>query len=84
MKKVTIYTTDYCPFCDKAKSFLDGYGIQYSEIDVTHDQEERQKLIEMTGGKKTVPQIFIGDKNIGGFSELSHLSKFDLENMLKD
>ena len=71
-KEVVIYTTDTCPFCHAAKELLESKGISYKEINVTNDSEAREKLIQMSHGRSTVPQIFVGDKNIGGYEELVH------------
>ncbi|HLB59700.1 MAG TPA: glutaredoxin 3 [Bdellovibrionota bacterium] len=72
--KVTIYTTDYCGYCRLAKSLLQSKGIKFTEIDVTNDEKMRKKLVEITG-KKTVPQIFFGEKPIGGYDNLVELEK---------
>ncbi|OON62573.1 glutaredoxin 3 [Massilia sp. KIM] len=74
MDSVTIYTTDYCGYCRMAKSLLAGKGIPYTEIDVGLDAAERQKLIERTG-RRTVPQIFIGERHVGGFDDLAALER---------
>ena len=68
MADVTIYRTNYCPYCDRAERLFDELGVEYEEIDVTHDQETRQELVERTG-QKTVPQIFIDGEAIGGYDE---------------
>lgn len=73
-KEILIYSTSYCPFCDRAKNLLDNKGIQYKVINLTSDPFELTKLKERTG-MKTVPQIFIGDEFIGGFQELSDLNQ---------
>ena len=75
MKPVKIYTTTYCGFCDQAKSLMRRRGIDFEEIDVTGNDELRVKLVEMSGGLRTVPQIFIGDTHVGGFDRLSELDK---------
>jgi glutaredoxin 3 len=71
--KVEIYTTSYCPFCIRAKSLLMRKGIAFEEIDVTDDDEMREKMIELSGGRRTVPEIFINGKIVGGYDELSAL-----------
>lgn len=71
MKPVKVYTTTYCGYCDRAKSLLRRKGVEYEEIDVTGDDEMRVKLVEMTGGMRTVPQIWVGDTHVGGFDRLS-------------
>ncbi|MHB8416894.1 MAG: glutaredoxin 3 [Myxococcales bacterium] len=74
MQPVRIYTTDYCPYCRNAKALLDRKGVPYQEIDVTGDDEAREKLTAQTG-LRTVPQIFVGDTLVGGFSDLEALEK---------
>lgn len=77
MKKVIIYTTSYCPYCVKAKSLLQRKGVKFEEINVNTD-ELREAMIAKSGGRKTVPQIFIGDNHVGGCDDL-----YDLENQKK-
>ena len=72
MAKVVMYTTDYCPFCVRAKALLRNKGVAFDEIDVGEDEALRAKMIEASG-RRTVPQIFIDDKPIGGFDELRAL-----------
>ena len=79
----TIYTTPICPYCNAAKALLNQKGIAFREIDVS-DDAEFDALIRRTGWK-TVPQIFIGEKMIGGFQELAKLASVGkLEDLLKD
>jgi glutaredoxin 3 len=74
-KKVVIYTTQYCPYCHAAKDFLKKQKITFEEIDVSDDDAMRDKLVKMTGGRSTVPQIFADDKSIGGYDDLVALYK---------
>ncbi|MFE8600386.1 glutaredoxin 3 [Archangium sp. Cb G35] len=84
MKPVKIYTTTYCGYCVRAKDLLTRKGVKYEELDVTGDDEMRSKLVEMSGGQRTVPQIFIGDTHVGGYSDLARLeSEGRLEPMLQ-
>lgn len=73
MKSVRVYTTNYCGFCVAAKNLLKTKDIPFQEIDVSNDPAMRQNLVQQTG-RRTVPQIFIGDEPIGGFTELKALS----------
>jgi len=73
MAEVTIYTTGYCPYCHAAKTLLTGKGIVFREIDVTSDAAERARLVERTGGRRTVPQVFVDGQSIGGYDELAEL-----------
>ncbi len=72
--KVTIYTKHYCPYCEAAKRLLKSKGVSYEEINVTNNPEELESLIRKTN-HQTVPQIFIGEKFVGGFDELEALDK---------
>ena len=73
MAKVEVYTTTFCPFCTRAKSLLKSKGVQFIEIDVTEDAELRPRMVELSGGRRTVPEIFINDKIVGGYDELKAL-----------
>ena len=73
MAKVEVYTTTFCPFCTRAKSLLKSKGVQFLEIDVTEDAELSQKMVELSGGRRTVPEIFIDGKIVGGYDELKAL-----------
>ena len=75
MPKVTIYTTQFCPYCHSAKALLLRKGIEFTEIDVSYDREERQRMMARAGGRRTVPQIFIDDLHIGGSDELHALDR---------
>ncbi|MGH1353307.1 MAG: glutaredoxin 3 [Methyloligellaceae bacterium] len=66
---VTIYTTMICPFCLRAKRLLAKKEIEFEEIDVS-SPEKREEMQKRAGGRNTVPQIFIGDRHIGGCDEL--------------
>jgi glutaredoxin 3 len=75
MAEVTIYTTAYCPYCTAAKALLTRKAVAFQEVDVTSDLDERRRLVERTGGRHTVPQVFIGDQAIGGYDELAELER---------
>lgn len=70
MKIVKIYTTTVCPYCDSAKRLFKSLGVPYEEISLDGCHEERQRLSEANGGWRTVPMIFIGDKFMGGFTDV--------------
>ena len=74
MQKITIYTTTTCPYCVRAKALLDRKGATYQEIS-TEDTSIREEMIQKAGGRKTVPQIFIGDFHVGGCDDLYELEK---------
>lgn len=71
--RVRVYSTQICPYCIRAKVLLKERGIAFEEIDVTGDADQRAWLVEATGGRRTVPQIFINDEAIGGFDDLRKL-----------
>jgi len=73
MQPVRIYTTNYCGFCVRAKDLLSKRGVPYQEIDVSDDDDERARLVEASGGQRTVPQIFIGETHLGGYTDLAKL-----------
>jgi len=72
--KVVVYTTDYCPYCVRALALLRSKGAEPTEVDVSGDQETRRWLVEKTG-QRTVPQVFINEKPVGGFTDIAALDK---------
>lgn len=74
MARVTVYTTQMCPYCVQAKRLLGERGIPYDEIDVSADPAVRDDMIVRAGGKRTVPQIFIDGAHVGGYTELRALA----------
>ncbi len=72
--KVTVYTTAYCPYCTRAKQLLARKGVPYEEIDAEGKDELREWLVEKTG-QMTVPQIFVGERSLGGFSDIDALDR---------
>jgi glutaredoxin 3 len=72
--KVTIYTTSYCPFCARAKCLLERKGVAFEEVEAEGNEALRGWLVEKTG-QQTVPQIFVGDRSLGGFSDIDALDR---------
>lgn len=72
MARIVIYTTNYCPYCFGAKSLLRSKRVEFEEIDVTDDPTRRVEM-ERLSARRTVPQIFIDGKSIGGFDEVRRL-----------
>ena len=72
MRPVTVYSTSWCPWCDRAKALLKTRGIEFADVNIELQPDFRQKLLDLTGGY-TVPQIVIGDSPIGGFQQLRAL-----------
>jgi glutaredoxin 3 len=80
---VRVYTTRICPYCDRAKALLKKRGVPYEEVDVSGDAEKRAWLVGASGGRRTVPQIFIDDTPIGGSDDLHALDRSgELEKLL--
>ena len=73
MPKIEIYTTNPCGFCAAAKALLSKKGAKFREIDVSYDAEERSRMMARAGGRRSVPQIFIGEKHVGGCDDLHAL-----------
>lgn len=73
MRPVEIYTTPFCPYCHAAKRLLDRKGVAYAEIDVSRDPDLRMAMIQRANGRRTVPQIFIGNTHVGGSDDLHAL-----------
>ena len=83
MAKVVVYSKDYCPYCDRAKSLLKSKGVSFEEINLEGQMEKFVELKQKTG-MMTVPQIFINDQLVGGYTELAELeSKGELDTLLK-
>ncbi len=73
MQRVEIYTTPTCPYCAAAKALLRRKGVGFEETDVSADPALRQAMTARAGGRRTVPQIFIGGRHIGGCDDLHAL-----------
>jgi glutaredoxin 3 len=72
MKRVLVYSTRICPFCVMAKRLLRAKGVDYDEVLVDQDATRRAEMMQRSG-RRTVPQIFIGDRHVGGFDDLAAL-----------
>ncbi len=75
MQPVEIYTSPLCGFCHAAKRLLNQKGVSYSEVDVLANAARKPEMIQRAGGKRTVPQIFIGSTHVGGCDELYALER---------
>ena len=75
MPSIEIYTTNICPYCVRAKALLKRKGALFQEINVSDNEALREEMIERAGGRRTVPQIFIAGKHIGGCDDLYALDK---------
>jgi glutaredoxin 3 len=65
-----MYVAGWCPFCRRASGLLRKKGLEFAEIDVDDDAKSREEMIARSGGRRSVPQIFIGDKHVGGCDDL--------------
>ena len=70
-----VYSTPFCGYCSAAKRLLTAKGADITEIDVMFESQSRDEMIERSGGRRTVPQIFIDGRHIGGYDDLSALDK---------
>ena len=83
MAEVTLYTRMMCGYCAAAKRLLDGKGVAYTEHDASFSPELRREMIQRANGRSTFPQIFIGDRHVGGCDELHALERQgQLDNLL--
>ena len=84
MTRLKVYSTGICPICDKAKSLLTKWDIPYDEVRVDQDPAALREFSQATNGARTVPQITIDGKWIGGFTELTELHMDDkLDNLMR-
>jgi len=75
MPAIEIYTQPWCPFCERALHVLSTKGVEFREINAPNGSAERQEARTRSGGRTTVPQIFIGDHHIGGCDDLMALDR---------
>lgn len=75
MAKIEIYTTAFCPYCDRARALLTKRGVSFEEFDAPHGSQARKDAISRSGGRTTVPQIFINGQPIGGSDDLVALDR---------
>lgn len=74
MSPVRVYSTLFCPYCSMAKRLLESKGVRYEEIRVDDDPTLRAEMTRISG-RRTVPQIFVGQTHVGGFDDLSALDR---------
>ena len=75
MTDVVIYTRPFCGYCARAISLLEHKGVAYTEIEAGFDPDKRREMVERAGGRNTFPQIFVGDRHIGGCDEMLALER---------
>ena len=85
MQKIEIYSGPFCGYCMRAKSLLKQKGLDFVEYDIAADDGKREEMMERTGGARSIPQIFINNRHVGGSDELQALSKSgELDDWLQD
>lgn len=75
MAHVEIYTTPLCPFCWRAKRLLSGKGVAFDEVDLWAEPKRREEMVQRAEGRRTVPQVFIDGRGVGGSDELAELEQ---------
>jgi glutaredoxin 3 len=73
MSNVVIYTKSWCGYCTRAKALLARKGAHFTEIEISDDPTLRDEMVERSGGRRTVPQIFVGETHVGGCDDLYRL-----------
>ena len=75
MSGILVYSTAVCPYCVAAKTFLTSRGLAYDEVRVDRDRSEFDTMLRRSSGRRTVPQIFIHDRHVGGYDDLIKLHR---------
>ncbi|MBW1812559.1 MAG: glutaredoxin 3 [Deltaproteobacteria bacterium] len=75
MKDIVIYCSAYCPYCIMAKELLESKNVEYKDLRIDQKFEYAKESVKRSGGRKTVPQIFIGEYHVGGYDELYALDQ---------
>ena len=75
MPKIEVYSTAVCPYCVAAKNLLKAKGLSWEEVRVDVDPAQRDTMLERSGGRRTVPQIFINGEHVGGFDDLAEADR---------
>ncbi len=75
MPRIEIYTQPWCPYCSRAVNLLTKKGIAFEEIDAPHGSAERAQAVQRSGGRTSVPQIFVGETHVGGCDDLMALER---------
>lgn len=75
MPQVVMYSRPFCGYCELAKRLLEQKGVPFAEVNVGADRAVIAEMVSRTGGRMTLPQIFVGDRYVGGFNELAQLER---------
>lgn len=73
--EIVMYSTAFCGYCQRARGLLERKGATIREIKIDEDAMQRDVMLKRSGGRRTVPQIFIGDRHVGGYDELAALDR---------
>jgi glutaredoxin 3 len=73
--EIIMYSSGWCPYCVRARALLERKGLAFREIKIDEDPAGRDAMLARSGGRRTVPQIFVGDHHVGGFDDLYALDK---------
>lgn len=73
--EIVMYSTAWCGYCQRARNLLERKGALVREIKIDEDPKDRDTMLQRTGGRRTVPQIFIGDRHVGGYDDLAALDR---------
>ena len=73
--EIVMYSTTWCGYCQRARGLLQRKGVEVREIKVDEDPGQRDVMITKSGGRRTVPQIFIGERHVGGYDDLAALDR---------
>ena len=73
--EIVMYSSGWCPYCVRARALLERKGLAFREIKIDEHPAERDAMLARSGGRRTVPQIFVGDHHVGGFDDLYALDK---------
>ena len=85
MQKIEIYSGPFCGYCMRAKALLKNKGLNYTEYDIYADTDKREEMMQRTGGARSIPQIYINGRHVGGSDELHALSNNgELDDWLQD
>ena len=83
--EVVMYSTTWCGYCQRARGLLQRKGVEVREIKVDEDPSQREVMVQMSGGRRTVPQIFIGSRHVGGYDDLAALERAgELDKLLNE
>jgi glutaredoxin 3 len=85
MPRIEVFSSTFCPYCDRAKALLKKKGVAFTEINLETETDRREEMIARAGGRRTVPQIFINDRHVGGCDDLVALDRAGkLDPLLRD